>query len=246
MMRRFSIILALAFAATVAVADDEPLRVRTNQATALEKGGAVNSPVESRTAEEQPIPRRSVASASNERPISRSETAEKLTLPESSFLTMFWPLLVVLGVVMGIAAAVKKWMPGAARVTGGGAINILARQYVSSKQSLCLVRLGRRVVLIGMTPDSMSTLSEVTDADEIATIASALERGKACSFSTALSKVSDSDAAIESAGDESFDESDAKANGRLRRFDESESRVSDLIERIRALSVGRPSERSRP
>lgn len=245
MMRRFSIILVLVFAATGVVADDEPSRVRTTQATALDQNGAVELTVESTTADEQPIPRRAVSGATNERPISRGDAIERLTLPENGFFSMFWPLLVVLGVVMGIAAAVKKWMPGAARVTGGGAISILARQYVSSKQSLCLVRLGRRVVLVGMTPNSMTTLSEVTDADEIATIASALERGKAGSFSTALSKLSDSDAAVEAPDDESYEASVAKPNGRLRRFDESESRVSDLIERIRALSVGRPSEKPR-
>lgn len=181
---------------------------------------------------ERPIPRRGGAT-DGARPTQGEENAA-VTLPDTGLISLFWPLLIVLGLVVGATAAVRKWMPNAARGGGGGAIKVLARQYISSKQSLCLVRLGGRVVLIGVTPQSMATLSEITDADEMAGIAAALQRGAPGSFSAAMSKV----AAVDSDGDDSVDQ-DAVATaptGAGGRLDVTESRVSELVARIRAIS----------
>jgi flagellar biogenesis protein FliO len=49
-------------------------------------------------------------------------------------------------------------------------LDVLARATVSPRHQLLLVRLGRRVVLVGQSPASLTTLSEVTDADEVAAL----------------------------------------------------------------------------
>ena len=49
-------------------------------------------------------------------------------------------------------------------------LDVLARTAVSPRHQLLLVRVGRRVVLVGQSPASLETLSEVTDPDEVAAL----------------------------------------------------------------------------
>jgi flagellar biogenesis protein FliO len=49
-------------------------------------------------------------------------------------------------------------------------LDVLARTTVSPRHQLLLVRVGRRVVLVGQGPASLTTLSEVTDAEEVAAL----------------------------------------------------------------------------
>ena len=53
-------------------------------------------------------------------------------------------------------------------------LDVLARTTVSSRHQLLLVRVGRRVVLVGQGPSSLTTLSEVTDTDEAAALIEAV------------------------------------------------------------------------
>ena len=56
-------------------------------------------------------------------------------------------------------------------------LDVLARATVSPRHQLLLVRVGRRVVLVGQSPASLSTLSEVTDPDEVASLIEAASVG---------------------------------------------------------------------
>ena len=49
-------------------------------------------------------------------------------------------------------------------------LDVLARATVSPRHQLLLVRVGRRVVLVGQGPSSLATLSEVTDSEEAAAL----------------------------------------------------------------------------
>jgi len=49
-------------------------------------------------------------------------------------------------------------------------LDVLAKTNVSSRHQLLLVRVGRRVVLVGQGASSLATLSEVTDAEEVAAL----------------------------------------------------------------------------
>lgn len=44
-------------------------------------------------------------------------------------------------------------------------IEVVARTVLSPRQSLCLVRIGPRLVLLGLTPDAVRTLDVIQDAD---------------------------------------------------------------------------------
>lgn len=89
--------------------------------------------------------------------------------------------------LMSLAAVVAlivllAW--GYRRVAGGnlgpllsqrrpGMIQVVSRCPVSPRQSLCLVRVGPRLVLVGISPDQMNALDVIADADLTAQLAGA-------------------------------------------------------------------------
>lgn len=79
----------------------------------------------------------------------------------------FTSLLVVLGVIGAVAAMVRRWVP-AARTVNSDQLQVIGRTAISSKQSVVLLHVGERVVLLGVTPEAVNTLSEITDESEVA------------------------------------------------------------------------------
>jgi len=53
-------------------------------------------------------------------------------------------------------------------------LDVLARATVSPRHQLLLVRAGRRVVLVGQGPASLTTLSEIKDTEEVAALIEAV------------------------------------------------------------------------
>jgi flagellar biogenesis protein FliO len=77
-----------------------------------------------------------------------------------------------LAVVIGLIFAVRIVLRRLAGRQGAGArreaIEVLARASLSARQQVSLVRLGRRLVLVGSGPSGMSPLAEVSDPEEVA------------------------------------------------------------------------------
>lgn len=83
------------------------------------------------------------------------------------------PLLAVLVVIALAAWAAKRWVKGAGLATGD-VIRVLSRAHLSPKQSIALVRMGNRLVFVGVTPASVTALRIVDDGDEANTICARL------------------------------------------------------------------------
>lgn len=98
------------------------------------------------------------------------------------------PLAVVLALIAGLGLVVKKYMPAKRMLTGAGVLDIVARLPMSGKQSLVLVRMGRRLVLVGVSPEQISSLSVVEDPDQVAAIVGEAARGRPDSISHAFEK----------------------------------------------------------
>ena len=77
-------------------------------------------------------------------------------------------LALVIGLIFLARFALRRFAPGVGKGAGGGDIEILARTNLSARQQLCLVRLGRRLLLIGSGPEGMRTLAEISDPAEVA------------------------------------------------------------------------------
>jgi flagellar protein FliO/FliZ len=129
-----------------------------------------------------PATRPSTQTASSDmssRPVGPSEGRQIESGPQSPWTQWFRTLAALALVVVLIVAArfmLKRFGP----VTGQqrrDMLDVLARTAVSPRHQLLLVRLGRRVVLVGQAPTSLTTLSEITDADEVASIIEAATSG---------------------------------------------------------------------
>lgn len=97
---------------------------------------------------------------------SASNAPEKATGTTSAWTTFGWLSLIVLLILIA-ARLLKKHSP---LINGGiphEAIEVLGRKYLDQKQSIFLLRLGSRVLVVGSSAHGLRTLTEVTDPVEI-------------------------------------------------------------------------------
>lgn len=99
-----------------------------------------------------------------------------------------WPLLSVLALIMVLAWIVKKCLPGRNSLISQGAIEVLSRTALSSKQSLVLVRMGRRLLLLGVTNDDINTLCVVEDPDQVAMLVGEVASGRPGSITSQFAR----------------------------------------------------------
>lgn len=106
----------------------------------------------------------------------------------------FW-IVVLLALFYGVARLLKRYVPVARNLFGSQTLKVVARTHLSPKQSIILVKVGQRMLVIGMTPGSMSTLSEIRDGEEMDRITRELaaghESGSAQEFKRTMKEVSE-------------------------------------------------------
>ncbi len=85
-----------------------------------------------------------------------------------------WPaILSVLGVCGLFCAALfimKKYVPGHRQLFNHPAIEVLGRTHLDQKRFVSLIRVGKRIVVVGVSPDEMRSLSEIVDEAEVTEI----------------------------------------------------------------------------
>ena len=107
-------------------------------------------------AEAKPRPLKRRADTDRPRAIKQSATAG-VQWYRNGFVALGAVLLLIAIVAWGI----KRFGPKAQ--LGGSAIRILSRSHLSPKQSLALIRVSDRVMLVGITPDHISHLTTFDD-----------------------------------------------------------------------------------
>jgi flagellar biosynthetic protein FliO len=107
----------------------------------------------------------------------------------AAVVKMVSALAVVIAVVYAALYALRKLMGRKNGARGGrGSLELLETTYVGQRQSISLVRVGERSVLVGVTERQISTLTEL-DADETAALAREIPTpATEDSFSRALSR----------------------------------------------------------
>ena len=111
----------------------------------------------------------------------------------------WWMWLQTLGILAVVLAAMGfafKWLrkAGFGRSFGGStaAVQVLSRGYLTNKHQMVLVRFGGRVLLLGVGPQNLNLLSEVSDPAEVAQVLARLEGGKPGSISQEFQQTIDS------------------------------------------------------
>lgn len=97
-------------------------------------------------------------------------------------------LAAVVVLIFAARLVLRRLAGGRVGLGGSRAIEVLARANLSARQQLSLVRLGRRLVLIGSSPTGMSCLAEVTDPTEVAELMDELKVSGAGALGRLLSR----------------------------------------------------------
>lgn len=123
----------------------------------------------SQKASDVPIPLkpRSEPLAGNSDTISESESSAG----GASAGGIFAALVVVLLFVLGLAKLFLRQSPYAIRGLPQEAIDVLGRRAVDPRNSIYMVKVGSRMILLGSSPSGLTSLGEITDPIEIAALA---------------------------------------------------------------------------
>lgn len=145
------------------------------------------------------------------------------------------PLLLVLALIGTLAWLARRYMPAGwrANLGGRGPVEVLARQHLSSRQSVALLRVGRRLVLVGVTPDRMTHLDTIADPDEVAMLVGRAASSRAGSLAGSFqSEVLREATAYE--GTSATEE--AAAGGSPGMYDSTRTQIRGLLTRVRGLA----------
>jgi len=71
-------------------------------------------------------------------------------------------------VVVGLAAWASRWLAGQARGLQRPAFTLLGGVALGGQRQVCAVRVGRRVLVLGLGEKQISLLQTITDPEEIA------------------------------------------------------------------------------
>ena len=132
----------------------------------------------------KPPSRRRLGSSSTPAPSTRPRLTgllDEMTswrAPQGSVTTAASGLALVIGLVMISAWVAKKSLPRSAQPLPSDAAEVLGRLRLNGKQTAQLVRLGRKLVLIHVTPTGAETITELTDEADVERVLAACDRGR--------------------------------------------------------------------
>lgn len=92
---------------------------------------------------------------------------QKNRATSGSWWTSLGGLMIVLAIIVGLAALLKKRMPGAQMGLPAEAVQPLGRKLLEHRHAIHLVRCGSRILVIGSSPQGLNTLAEITDPVEV-------------------------------------------------------------------------------
>ena len=153
-------------AAHAAGADDNVIQLFGSQSPASSVRLTAASEGEREITRREPPPNLSRAGGAGEsRPI-RNPVKATGTWSLSDLL----PLSIVLGLIAAIALAVRRFMPARAMMmnNAAGVLEVVARTAVGPRQSVVMVRVAKRFLLLGVSADRITTLCIVDDAQSSA------------------------------------------------------------------------------
>ena len=103
----------------------------------------------------------------------QSDTQQAPVTPQSESVE-YGRVLGALAVVIGLILVLRwcgKWIfPVSGRRGGGKVVEVVSRSPLSPKQQIIVIRVGRRLVVVGDSGSQMNSLCEITDPDEIASL----------------------------------------------------------------------------
>lgn len=131
----------------------------------------VSPPAESNTAQAERAPAKSTTILGRKRSTAPYDGPGVGASETPWYRTGIGALGIVLALMGVVYFGLKRWAPSM-RLHDGGLVRIVSRTVVGPRQSVVLLCVGRRMVLVGVSPDRMDCVCEIADAEEVAALAS--------------------------------------------------------------------------
>jgi len=106
-----------------------------------------------------------------------------------ALVTIGSSLAIVIGLFLLFAYMVRRTAPGQAAVLPGEVVEVLGRTLLDNRQQVQLLRLGRRLILVSVTPAGVETLAEVADPDEVTRLVGLCQQSRAGSTTAVFRQV---------------------------------------------------------
>lgn len=90
--------------------------------------------------------------------------------PGMDYSRVLGALAVVLGLIFFLKWCSRYFLPSAGGRRASGAVEVIARAPISPRQQIMLIRVGRRLIVVGDSGAQMNPLCELSDADEVAAL----------------------------------------------------------------------------
>jgi len=136
---------------------------------------------DSRAASRKLAPRSAAPKRSLDRPAAPTPTTAIGTVASS--------LAIVLGLFAALVWFSKRFAPAGSAAWPKEAVELLGRAPLTGRQTMQLIRVGNRLLLVALSANGAETLTEITDPVEVEHLAGLCRGGKAASASASFSRV---------------------------------------------------------
>ena len=144
-------------------------------------------------------------------------------------------LALVLALIVVVSVLFRRFNPAARTLGRGGCMQVLLRTSISAKQSLCLVKVSNRLLLLGLSPNHIAALDTIDDPDDVAQIIGMVESRKPNSIAGTFRSTIDNEIetydSIAPAGQETDDTS-----GRDGQYAHAQGELTTLLDKVKGLS----------
>ena len=176
------------------------------------------------------------ASIYDNQPLKRARSEVVTPAPTSTGPFDWSRLVLAMGVVIGLIVilryVVSKMYPGVGASKGTKVVRVLSRSPIAPKQQVMLLQVGKRVIVIGDSAGQLSSLSEISDPDEVASLVGQLENVEVPVTGNRFSNL------FNKAQDDFTDKPLApqREPEPSQEIEEAQTEISGLIERMRLLT----------
>lgn len=185
-------------------------RATNNVAMASAPHPSATQPAVARPENAEGAMRRDAPRDDGPRSNSSAAPAAAATPPGLNLSRLFGALTLVLGLIFALRWVLRRaarpgFLPGATNT-----VQVLTRSPLSPRQQLLLVRVGRRLLVVADCNGQLNSLSEITDADEVAALVGQLRDEKLSSASKSFGNLL---GMWRRGGEAAADEEDVPADG---------------------------------